>query len=191
VRTIEEAFNEKLVELARDPSAADWRRELERFHETYDARYVGYTFACAAVGGKLEECAAALKWFIEKCNGDPERARAWREASERAARELEVKIAALQQLLSSAEDRLSELGIGTPEPGWSLALSLEREREAVELREEAKRLLEAVEEARARIEDAIARAREHELREHERALTILRDSSKRLAEALRELVELE
>ena len=65
-------------------------------------------------------------------------------------------------------------------------MSLEQEREAVKLREEAKRSLEVVEEARARIENAIARAREHE-----KASTILRGSTKRLAEAPRELVELE
>ncbi|MCC6049961.1 MAG: hypothetical protein LM580_04610, partial [Thermofilum sp.] len=158
-RAVEEAFGEKLAELARDPSSADWRRELERFHETYDARYVGYALACAAVSGELEECASALKWFAEKCGGDPERARAWWEARERAARELEVEGAALQQLLAGAEERLWELRAGAPEPGESLALSLEREREAAKLREEARALLEAVEELRSRIDDAILRAR--------------------------------
>jgi hypothetical protein len=188
-RTVEEAFSRKLAELARDPSSADWRKMLERFHETYDARYVGYALACAAVSGELEECASALKWFIEKCSGDPERARAWWEARERAARELETEMVALQQLLSSVEERAWELRASALEPGESLALSLEREREAAKLREAAKALLEAVEELRSKVDNAILRAREHELRDHEEALAILRDDAKRLAEALRELAE--
>ena len=167
-RAVEEAFSEKLAKLARDPAGADWRRMLEKFHETYDARYVGYALACAAVTGELE-CASALKWFIEKCSGDPERARAWWEA-----KELETEMVALQQLLSSVEERAWELRAGALEPGESLALSLEWEREAAKLREEAKALLEAVEELRSKVDDAI-----------------LRDDAKRLAEALRELAELE
>jgi len=38
-RAVEEAFSEKLAELARDPAGADWRRRLEKFHATYAARY--------------------------------------------------------------------------------------------------------------------------------------------------------
>jgi hypothetical protein len=93
---------------------------------------VGYALACAAVSGELEECASALKWFIEKCSGDPERARAWREA-----RELETEMVALQQLLSSVEERAWELQASALEPGESLALSLEREREAARRGESA------------------------------------------------------
>jgi len=146
-------------------------------------RYVGYALACAAVSGELDECASALKLFIE-FKGDP---RALALARERAARELEAEIDAVVQQLSSVEDRLRDLEIGAPEPGHSLALSLEREREAVKVREEARKLLEEVEEVRARINDAIERARRHGLRGHERSLTILRDVAKRLSEALREL----
>jgi hypothetical protein len=96
---------------------------------------------------------------------------------------------ALQQLLSSVEERAWELQASAPEPGESLALSLEREREAAKLREEAKALLEAVDELRSKVDNAILRAREYELRNHEEALAILRDDAKWLAEALRELAE--
>ena len=176
---VERAFDEKLIELARGASA-DWRSELEKFRETYDVRYVGRALACTAVSGELDKCASALKPLAER--GGPGAL-----ALERAARELEAEIDAVAQRLSGVGDCLRDLRVGAPEPGRSIALSLERERGAARVREEARELLEEVEGARARIDGATERARKSGLRGHERSLAALRDAAKRLSEALREL----